>query len=490
MSSLRCRTLWLLALVAAPLAAQDEAPRAIEVAEPAGDGLPEIAGDRVVSKSGQFRVSGGDSLLRASVAMIAEQAKEELLHLTGEEDDWKVPVSIALHGQQGDPLPAKTVAMRLVIVDGVSELRLDLHLSRGIEQALFKHAVTAALLYERALKHGAGKDPERKLAAPPWLTEGLCEASRWRLNQSDRALYAALFKNGGLFKLEDLLEIDEREYSNLDGASRAAFRVSCGALTMALLEQPQGRDGFRAFLTEAAAFEGEMPTLLRRHFPELNLSETSLAKWWALQLANKGGLNPLTDILGIADTETSLAGALRLHFRTPEGIIQEKDLAAWPELADLTEQERALAARPAEEALVRLSYRCFPSYRPLLSEYQLVLADIVKGETKDVEQRLAGLAETRTTMAAKAERARDYLDWFEITTARTTSGAFDDYLRLKEHLKSSPRRTRKDSLSKYLDRMDAIFDRGLGAEQPAGMFGFGDLPPLPDDLPPLDLPPP
>ena len=404
MSTVPWSAIWLLAAI--PLAAQEDVPRAVEIAEPAGRALPELAGERAVSTSGQFRVTGGDSLLRASVAMIADQAKSDLLHLTGEDDDWKVPVSIELHGRQGDPLPPKTIRTRLLIVGGVSELRLDVHLGRGIEQDLFKHAVTAALLYERSLKQGAGQDPDRQLVAHPWLAEGLCEATRWRLNQTDRALYAALFKNGGLFKLADLLEIDAPGFDTLDGASRAAFRVSAGALTMALLEQPQGRDGFRSFLGEAAAFEGEMPALLRRHFPELNLSETSLAKWWTLQLANKGGLNPLTDILGVAETEAALAVALRLHFRTAEGIVQEKDLAAWPELADLSEPDRALAARPAEEALVRLSYRCFPSYRPLLSEYQLVLADVVKGDTKDVEQRLAGLAETRATMAARQSATR------------------------------------------------------------------------------------
>jgi hypothetical protein len=208
-----------------------------------------------------------------------------------------------------------------------------------------------------------------------------------------------------------------------------------------------------------------MPTLLRRHFPELNLSETSLAKWWALQLAAKGGINPLTDILTIPQTETALAEALRLHFRTPEGIIQQKELAAWPELAALELQERVAAVRPAEDALVRLSFRCFPSYRPLLAEYQLVLADIARNRTDDLADRLVALDETRVTMNARAARARDYLDWFEITRAREISGAFDDYQRLKDRLKANPHQ-RRDDLSAYLDRMDRLFHR----EEPKSPF--------------------
>jgi hypothetical protein len=240
---------------------------------------------------------------------------------------------------------------------------------------------------------------------------------------------------------------------------------------MALLEQPQGREGFRSFLTEVAGYEGEMPGLLRKHFPELNLSETSLAKWWALQLAAKGTVNLLTDIFTIQQTETALAEALRLHFRNEEGIFQQKELAAWPELAALKEPERIAAVRPAEDALVRLSYRCFPSFRPVLSEYQLILNAIAKNKTADVASRLASLEETRVTMLARSARARDYLDWFEITRARETSGAFDDYLRLKERLKAAPRH-RKDPPSEYLDRMDRIFHR----EAPAGPPGPQALP--------------
>jgi hypothetical protein len=444
--------------------AAEEPPRAIQVAEPAG--AARNAGEATVfSRSGQFRVTGGDAMLRGTVALLAEETKDELLRLTGEEDNWKVPVTLHLQGRAGDPLPARTIAMRLIVVEGVKTLRIDIHLSRGIEHERFKRSITAALLYGRALAAGAGNDEDHALSVPPWLADGLREASAWRLNQTDRRLYEALFKRGGLFRIEEIFAVDDREFENLDGATRAAFRVSSGALVMALLEQPQGNEGFRAFLNEAAAFQGEMPTLLRRHFPELNLSETSLAKWWALQLAAKGGINLLTDILTIPQTETALAEALRLHFRTPEGIIQQKELAAWPELAALELQERVAAVRPAEDALVRLSFRCFPSYRPLLAEYQLVLADIARNRTDDLADRLVALDETRVTMNARAARARDYLDWFEITRAREISGAFDDYQRLKDRLKANPHQ-RRDDLSAYLDRMDRLFHR----EEPKSPF--------------------
>ncbi len=441
-------------LCAAALAAE-EIPRAVQVAPPPVQDAPGGA-EWVVSRSKQFRVTGGAGLLRGTVALLAEETKDELMRLTGEDDAWKVPITIRLHGKQGDPLPARTMSMQLLVVEGVSELKIAAHLSRGIEHERFKRFITSALLYERALRKPPAGDSD--LTVPPWLSDGLREATAWRLNKSDRRLYEELFKSGGWFKIDGLFAVSERAFEDMDGAMRAAFRVSSGALVMALLEQPQGKEAFRSFLTAAAAYEGEMPGLLRKHFPDLNLSATSLAKWWALQLANKGGLNQLTDILTIQRTETALAESLRLNFHTPEGISEQKELAAWPELAALKEPARIAAVRLAQDALVRLSYRCFPSYRPLLVEYQAVLGSIAKNKTADVARRLAALGETRATMIARASRARDYLDWFEITRARETSGAFDDYLRLKERLKANPHH-RKDDLSAYLDRMDRIFHR-------------------------------
>ena len=477
----------LLGMLLTALALAEEAPRALQIAEPPAS-LKVGDSDRVTSRTGEFRVAGGEARDRGTVAALAEEAKDELLRLTDEKDDWidwKIPVTITLHGKSGDPMPLRTVAMKLLVSEAGYDLRLDVHLSRGIEQERFKATVTSALIYERALRGRPAQVSETPFLVPPWLVDGLREATAWRLNQSDRRLYQALFKTGGLFKSDDLFALDERGFDEMDAATRAAFRVSSGALVMALLQQPQGKASFRKFLTEVAAYEGEMPALLRKHFPELNLSETSLAKWWTLQLANIGGQNLATDILTIAETETTLGEALRLNFRSAEGIIQQKELAAWPEIAALPEPERVKSVQLAQDALVRLSYRCFPSYRPILSEYQLALAAIAKNKTKDLAARLADLTERRATMIAKAQQASDYLDWFEITRARETSGAFDDYMRLKDRLKANPHR-RSDDLSKYLDRMDAIFSRkGDTAIQPAAPAAPQELP---LDLPPLELP--
>lgn len=482
----------LLGLVLAAAAFAMDPPRAVPVPNVPTTPVPVLppssapppATERATSRSGQFRVSGADGLLRGTVALMAEDAKDELLLLTGEKDAWKVPVSIILHGKQGDPLPPRSLALKLLFSEAGFDLRLDVHLSRGIETERFKHTTTTALLYERALRGRPPGQPDTPLRVPPWLVEGLREATAWQQKRSDRRLYEALFKHGGLFKLDDLFAVNDAQYEELDGAMHAAFRVSSGALVMALLKQPQGRDGFLSFLSESAAFEGEMPTLLRRHFPDLNLSETSLAKWWTLQIADLT-TPTLTEVLTIAETEAALDDALYLNIGSAEGDAQRKPLSDWQDLKALKAPERAEAVRPAQDSLVRLSYRCFPSYRPIIAEYQIVLGAIAHNKTKKTASQLAGLLETRHTMLAKSTRARDYLDWFEITRARDTSGVFEDYMRLKERLHAQPR-NRDDNLSKYLDRMNQIFARNRPdspASQSPGLPASNPLQ-VPSNLPP------
>ena len=447
------RTLLSLLALTLVATAQEEAPPRATLAV---EGGPGVAGE-AVSQSLQFKVTGGEGPLRGQVAILADQTKLELLKLTGEKDEWKVPVRILLFGRPGDPTPPDPIAMELFHTEKSYDLRVNVHLGHGFEQERFKTAVTSALIYERALRKRKPGEDETPLLAPPWLVDGLRESVAWGLKQSDRRNYEALFKRGGVYRMDQLFSVDERARDGFDAATRLTFQVSSGALVMALLEQPQGKEGFRTFLSEVAGFQGEMPVLLRRHFPDLNLSETSLSKWWALQLANKGAA-PLSDSLSVMETERALGETLQLHFRDASGASQIRPISSWQEVVGLKDVERAEAVRPAQDGLVRLSYRSFPSYRPLLLDYQTILSSLEKGDAVKIPEQLAAVEASRDLMRAKAERARDFMDWFEITRARETSGAFDDYLRLKDKL-AQQRPARADPLSEYLNRMDGMFSR-------------------------------
>lgn len=445
------RRMWAILVMFCTVTAEEPRRAIVVEGEPTGDvpagrALPDRAG-------GQFRVTGGDAAPRGALTLLAEAAKKEFRETCGIKGGWKVPIDIRLPGNANQERPIIT---RLVDVDGVRLFVLDLHLDLGVDHEPFKRAVYTLLIYELALE--ANPDPEVRLVAMPWLVEGLLEAAAWRQGASDRRLYRALFHSGGLFRLADLLAMDQEAHQQLDSATRMAFRISSGALVTSLLEQPQGKEGFRAFLKDAASFAGEAKVVLSRHFPELNLSETGLEKLWRLQMANKGGLNTLHDVLSVPETEEALLEALHLDFRTEEGLIQRVALSEWSRLLPMESAERAAATRAAEDALVRLSYRCFPSYRPLLVEYQRVLATMRGKKPGDAKQKLSELEEARLVMVERATHGRDYLDWFEISRARETSGAFEDYRKLKQRLHDQPR-VRNSSTARYLDRIDQAFQR-------------------------------
>lgn len=444
-------------------------PVAEPVTAPAAKPVAPMPSDLVAtSRTKQFRISGGNEMGRGLCVMLSERAKEEFLRLIEQGDDWKIPISVVLHGEPGDKPPATSFVTRLNVIEGVYHLKLDMHLAKGLRVERFKQVITEMLIYERALRALSLVDDAMVLSVPPWLSVGLREASAWRMQLSDRRLYAAMFKQDGTYRVDDLLTVDRGDYLQLDEASRVAFRVSAGSLVMALLEQPDGRKAFREFLSEAAAFEGEMSILMQRHFPELNLSPNSLAKWWALQLANQGGLNLLTDVMTVAETEEQLARALFLELpplsdgaaNGEESVSSRRvGLDQWALLDEMEATDRIAAVRPAQAALVHLSYRCFPSYRPLLVDYQKQLVRLSQGQSESVMQSLTQLEQARQIMKSKTERGRDYLDWFEITRARKTSGVFDDYLKLKQQLKQQDH-NRKDGMSLYLDRMEELFERG------------------------------
>ena len=464
--------------------AQD-APKAVPIAEAPVDlgsgGYVEKTrkGERAVSRSGMFRVTGGTAAQRGSIALflasirddfealIQDQSEEEnreeikrgsFAEAAAKNNEFDVPVNVVLVTDDDAEHQSRNVVYDLGYTTESFSLGLRIHIAQGIDKEQLQRAALTLLLYERALRGVTPGNLEDPLIIRPWLVEGLCEAMKWRTDSADRQLYEGVFRNGGGFTMDELFELREKSFKHLDGASRLSFRVLSGALVMALLEQPRGREAFRSFAGEAAKFSGEMPILLRKHFPELNLSERSLEKWWTLTLAKL--VQPkLSEVLSIKDTERDLKAALRFHVSDPKLGAMNLPLSDWPKIAAFEDDvDREDAIEPAIEGLGRLSYRCFPSYRALIQEYQLILRDLAEGKVDKLAPRFQEMAEQREIRLERATQARDYLDFVEISQARTLSGEFEDYMRLKEDLKLRPRPPRNDHASKVLDVMQEVYE--------------------------------
>jgi hypothetical protein len=358
----------------------------------------------------------------------------------------------------GDELKRRSIAFEFGYDEKEFKLRVHAHLAQGVDEVKFRSAIITALLYERALR---GKKPgpmDTGLVVRPWLVEGIAEMLAWKSGKRDRRVYKILFESGGVYEAETLLAITQAQYDDYDEAMRSAFRTSSGALVMALLEQPEGKSRFSAFLSEAALFGGDITMSLRKHFVNLNLSAKSLEKWWSLQMANMSR-NSLDDVITIHDSEKGLEDALMLQFVDESGKSELRGFASWQEFLALNDASRAYGIRQSQDKLTRLSYRCFPSYRNLIQEYQAVLQTLATKKTgKELAEKIAELANRRTLMSQRATHATDFLDWYEITRARDTTGAFDDYMKLKKRLDEGFIR-KDDHVSRYLDRAQKLYDR-------------------------------
>ncbi|MBB5350555.1 hypothetical protein HNR46_000783 [Haloferula luteola] len=462
------RTVLGMGCLALPIAAQDEGALlekdevlpAAEKVEPLPMSPMEVEmASRVESESGQFGVSGGDAAVRGSVALQAESVRASFLKLLGAEATEKpLPIEILLYGKAGDPPKARPLAYELRFTPDHFLLRIHVDLSRGLDHDRLDSAVLSGLLFDRALagvKPGALDSP---LRAPSWLLVGLEEAQEWADGRGDRRLYEGVFKQKGRFEIDALLSMTNDQHERLDGVSKSIFRVQSGALVMALLGQSGGKAAFVEMCDEAARYGGEFPMLLRRHFPELNLSEKSLVKWWSLTLA-KLSEAPLSEAMGIAETEKRLEEALVLQYFTDEGVRHQVPILDWKSLPTLGDAARMEVVRPVQDSLSHLSYRCFPSYRPLILDYQRWLVSWASGE-KEPQPLLMEMEETREIMTQRALRARDYLDFVEIHDAHELSGSFDDFMELKREIDRNVRVPRKDRITRYLDAMQ----RATGSE--------------------------
>ena len=111
-----------------------------------------------------------------------------------------------------------------------------------------------------------------------------------------------------------------------------------------------------------------------------------------------------------------------------------------------------------ETNLLKLSYRAFPLYKPIIQEYQKLIINIGAGRLKNVDKKIDELESIRSSIVESADDARDYLNWFEATRIDKRSNNFSNYQQIYNELKR-PLPSRRDELSEYLDDLDKEFKK-------------------------------
>ena len=422
-----------------------------------------VWGQAPVSSTQQDRVLvvGSDSRLRGAIVQDAERLIKQLDELASPAQGKPHSVRLTLlPSVEGKP---SAIAREFLKTDDPNnryllEVKMRLGQGNSFDQVALNRVLVEMLLIERTLRALGPDEIADRVEIRPWLIDGLSEALEWKNGKGDRRVYSSLVKSGGWMEVELLVEQDSVTKMNL--LSRELFRASSGALVMALLAQPGGKEAMENYLAKVATFEGEHLTLLRSHFPQVNLGREGLERWWMLQVAAMSEA-PLSEVMTIPETEKELKQGLKLYFKDPAGQSLQKDLSFWREIQDLeTEEQRRAAIGPAADFLTNLSYRCFSTYRSVLIGYLQVLEAIASQEIQDDKEIQKVFENLRIYREAETKRHQmmvDLLDYYHLSTVQEESGAFEDFLKFKENVKTQ-QEEKADPLNRYLDRVQGLYE--------------------------------
>lgn len=409
--------------------------------------------EHVVSQSRMFSVSGGDSLRMGAIATKADEIKGHVNKLLGMEADWKYGISIRLLGNPSDSPRPNPIRTRISIIGHEPNLQIRIYPGGGIDVDKLSNAIITMLLYERALRDVRADALPESINLPTWLVTGIQQAVLWKTGRADRRLYRNLFERAEMLSPEEIISTENAW--NLDATTRQVYEVSCGVLMMSLINRPGGLVQLRELVADAIMSEGSPKEIIASHFYELGVDANMLNKWWALELAALS-LPRATEALTPMETEEHLNEALTIMFYDEESAtplpVNADDVYTLIDVPDWRKQ-----MRPVVERLMDLSHRCFPGYRPIITEYCRAIGELLNGASPDAVQNiLLPLRELRAAYVATSIRGRDYLDWYEIThLGHANKGGFQNYM-------DAMRLLRRESpgpdthISRYLDDIEAL----------------------------------
>lgn len=422
----------------------------------------EAPDEHVVSQSRMFSVSGGDSLHMGAIATKADEVRGRVNSLLGFNDDHRLTISIRLIGQTTDRAVARPIRTRIAIIGNEPNLQIRIHPGGGIDVDRLTNAIITMVLYERALREVRADALPDSISVPQWLITGVQQAILWKSGKADRRMYRNLFEKAEMMSPEQI--VSTKNVSQLDASSREVYEVSCGVLVMCLVSREGGPAQLRELVSESVLAEGTPAEIIASHFHELGIDEGMLHRWWALQLASMAEATA-TEMLTPMETEQQLREVITILFYDPDtrtSIPVSLDNAyALLEVPDWRGK-----MRPVSDRLLELSAHAFPGYRPIIVEYQRLIAELLNGKTADeVQQILGPVRELREAYVTTSTRARDYLDWYEITHLgkSPTKGSFAAYREAMDVLRREDNGP-ETHMSRYLEDIEALYQ--LGEKEP------------------------
>ncbi len=425
---------------------------------------------RLTSELGIFTVVSKDSLRAGAIASRADDIYRHLQKLISLPSKTKYMILIELVGETRERPVAQPYQLSIDLLGNDPIVSLRIHVGGGIDIGELHCALVRVCLYELALRQvdldAYEEEDEGELALPLWLTTGVEQAVLWRGGRLDRELFSELFKRSDVLSVKDILDFAER--SRLDASTQHLFDASCAALMLSLLNQPGGEEAILDMVQEGLSSRESARASLMKYFHALGLDDKSLQKWWALELANMATPNLMENITPLR-TETMLVDALKV-LRVNRETGQPLELSL-DDVRGLMAQDNWRELLPSiHHKLIRLNLRAFQGYRPIITQYQNMISLLrTEDDVEKVEAMILELVALRIAYRKAATRARDYLDWYEMTHTKGDGNAnLQQYLRLRAMLRQQ-QPSLNTPMSRYLRDIEQLMDLKAGQPLPKSM---------------------
>ncbi len=404
--------------------------------------------ERSVSSSRQFVVYGPDTRLRGAICELAERVKRSALGLLGTRDDWKTPIVVDAQPPDLSDSTGRVARLRVNQTGAGLKFQLELRIPADVRAPEVERELLRAVLLEIMYRSQPNISPGTAYVEPPdWLLDGIIALA----GGEDAAAIARLLSAAQAGAVLTLREFLEQKRGLLDSPSRALHRAYSAALVSMLIESPAGRARLLQFVADLDQASNDPFADLTAHFPALGTDAEQIEKRWRGSVARLATSAPYRS-LTCEETNRRLSEILRVN--VPDG--EKADVYTLEEAAQFRRNPAAVAdLRRLTSDLLLLSGRAHPLYAPIVSEYQRIVAQLLRRKAPKA-RRLAELRATREDLTRRMSDIEDYLNWYEATQSHVASGTFREYLRAAEEA-TEPVQRRRDPISVYLDALETQF---------------------------------
>jgi hypothetical protein len=399
--------------------------------------------ERSTSTSRQFLVYGAEVRVRGMICDLAERTKSDLLRLLGLRDSWQTPLIVNLDYPRANVPDAPLEQLAVSQLGYGLKLQLNLLLIREMKGVSVQRELLRAILVELMYRDRGNLAAGMPYVTPPdWLVEGILALQPGRASDNDAELLRSIFASKRISPLEDIVR---QPRAQLDAPSRRLHEAYSRALVQLLLDVPGGRFKLVRFITDLPDAPNDAVADLQAHFPE-TLGRAP-DKWWTLSVAQLSALDRY-ETLSAADTVVQLDRVLRFSIPAPDGRVGDYSLGDYKAFPKLPASRDVL--RQVSQQLLLLGVRAHPSYQAIVQKDYELAEMLARGKTQSVPERLEQVANYRAVVERQRPAVDDYLNWYEATHSKTSSGAFSEILETVDE--ALPRR--RDPISVYLDSLE------------------------------------